>query len=266
MKDTEQAKAYLKQDPLRYMDMLQPLERGEAEVVALREDGVLLYEVPGQLYLLAADSLEAGQALCAGIETMRLAATHDQATGEYLCQRYGREKCQPCTQAAYLGRDPFPLPPGLDIRRLGGGIPPRGGGALPRLLRPGLHPPPAGRRGDARGLSKRGAGGLYRHARRGQRGHAGGLSPLPPQGHRRRAHGFPGQLGVGAGLGALLPDLGGERGLFRPPPPPGLEPVPLPHVLGDGLVTLPHAPPPKIPCSVPKWGAVFLYPPFVNKL
>ena len=119
MKDTEQAKAYLKRDPLRYMDMLQPLERGEAEVVALREDGVLLYEVPGQLYLLAADSLEAGQALCAGIETMRLAATHDQATGEYLRQRYGREKCQPCTQAAYLGRDPFPLPPGLDIRRLG---------------------------------------------------------------------------------------------------------------------------------------------------
>ena len=34
-------------------------------------------------------------------------------------QRYGREKCQPCTQAAYLGRNPFPLPPGLDIRRLG---------------------------------------------------------------------------------------------------------------------------------------------------
>ena len=119
MKDTEQAKAYLKRDPLRYMDMLQPLERGEAEVVALREDGVLLYEVPGQLYLLAADSLEAGQALCAGIETMRLAATHDQATGAYLRQRYGREKCQPCTQAAYLGRDPFPLPPGLDIRQLG---------------------------------------------------------------------------------------------------------------------------------------------------
>lgn len=119
MKDTEQAKAYLKRDPLRYMDMLQPLERGEAEVAALREDGVLLYEVPGQLYLLAADSLEAGQALCAGIETMRLAATHDQATGAYLRQRYGREKCQPCTQAAYLGRDPFPLPPGLDIRRLG---------------------------------------------------------------------------------------------------------------------------------------------------
>ena len=92
MKDTEQAKAYLKRDPLRYMDMLQPLEWGEAEVVALREDGVLLYEVPGQLYLLAADSLEAGQALCAGIETMRLAATHDQATGAYLRQSYGREK------------------------------------------------------------------------------------------------------------------------------------------------------------------------------
>ena len=52
-----QAREYLSRDPLRYVDMLEPVRRGMVEVTALREDGVLLYNVPGELYMLAADSL-----------------------------------------------------------------------------------------------------------------------------------------------------------------------------------------------------------------
>ena len=49
-----QAREYLSRDPLRYVDMLEPVRRGMVEVTALREDGVLLYNVPGELYMLAA--------------------------------------------------------------------------------------------------------------------------------------------------------------------------------------------------------------------
>ena len=56
----QKAREYLERDPLLYMDMLGPLDRGMVEVVSLREDGLLLYNGPGEAFMLAADSLEAG--------------------------------------------------------------------------------------------------------------------------------------------------------------------------------------------------------------
>ena len=72
MDSLRQAQSYLERDPLRYMDMLEPIRRGMVEVAALREDGVLLYNLPGELYMLAADSVESAQALCAGVGEMEL--------------------------------------------------------------------------------------------------------------------------------------------------------------------------------------------------
>ena len=82
MDSLRQAQRYLERDPLRYMDMLEPIRRGMVEVTALREDGVLLYNLPGELYMLAADSVESAQALCAGVEKMELAVAHSRETGE----------------------------------------------------------------------------------------------------------------------------------------------------------------------------------------
>lgn len=119
MNGAEQAKAYLKCDPLRMMDMLDPLERGIMEVVFCRKDGVLLYSPTAELYLLAADDLEAGRALCAGVTAMDLAATHDWETAQFLCKKYGIQKCERCTQAVYLSREPLPVPEEIEIRQLG---------------------------------------------------------------------------------------------------------------------------------------------------
>lgn len=114
-----QAREYLSRDPLRYVDMLEPVRRGMVEVTALREDGVLLYNVPGELYMLAADSLDSCQALCAGVDSMELAVAHSQETGEFLRRRYGIKRCRGCTQAAFLGRE-LPAPSGeVEIRPLG---------------------------------------------------------------------------------------------------------------------------------------------------
>ena len=119
MDSLRQAQSYLERDPLRYMDMLEPIRRGMVEVTALREDGVLLYNLPGELYMLAADSVESAQALCAGVGEMELAVAHSRETGEYLQKRYGIARCQGCTQAAYLGKEPFPAAQDVEIRPLG---------------------------------------------------------------------------------------------------------------------------------------------------
>ena len=115
----QKAREYLERDPLLYMDMLGPLDRGMVEVVSLREDGLLLYNGPGEAFMLAADSLEAGKALCAGVEAMGIATAHDGETGAFLRDQYHLPDLRGCTQAAYLEKEPLPVPPGFEIRPLG---------------------------------------------------------------------------------------------------------------------------------------------------
>lgn len=115
----QKAREYLERDPLLYMDMLGPLDRGMVEVVSLREDGVLLYNGPGEAFMLAADSLEAGKALCAGVDAMKMATVHDWETGAFLRDQYHLPDFRGCTQAAYLEKEPLPVPPGFEIRPLG---------------------------------------------------------------------------------------------------------------------------------------------------
>lgn len=115
----EQALAYLERDPLRMMDMLEPVRRNMVEITACGEEGVLLYVPTAELYLLAADSAEAARELCAGVEKMDLAATHSQETADFLREKYGIKNRDRCTQAVYLGKEPLPVPEGLEIRQLG---------------------------------------------------------------------------------------------------------------------------------------------------
>lgn len=115
----QKSREYLERDPLLYMDMLGPLDRGMVEVVSLREDGLLLYNGPGEAFMLAADSLETGKALCAGVEAMEIATAHDGETGAFLRDQYHLPDLRGCTQAAYLEKEPLPVPPGFEIRPLG---------------------------------------------------------------------------------------------------------------------------------------------------
>ncbi|MGI6254848.1 MAG: GNAT family N-acetyltransferase [Acutalibacter sp.] len=119
MNQLEQARAYLERKPLEHVDMLEPIRRGMVEVTACREDGVLLYNVPGELYMLASDSLQSAEALCREVESMDLVVAHSREAGEYLKERYGIPKCQPCTQAVYEGKDLLPEDSAFEIRTLG---------------------------------------------------------------------------------------------------------------------------------------------------
>ena len=224
MKDTEQAKAYLKRDPLRYMDMLQPLSGARRRSLPCGRTGAVV-RGPRPAVPAGGGQPGAGQALCAGIETMRLpppTTRHRRVPAPAL-----RPGEVPALHPGGLpGRDPFPLPPGLDIRRLGEEYLP----AVVEHYHAFSDPDYIRRRlaaGVMHGAFQNGelAGFIGMHAE----GSVGMLEVFPPyrrRGHRRRAHGFPGQLGVGAGLGALLQIWEGNEASFALHRPPGLEPVP----------------------------------------
>lgn len=116
---TQRALAYLERDPLSMMDMLEPVRRGQAEIKGVREDGVLLYDIPSKTYMLAAESRAAGDVLCAGVEEPYLFVAHDRENAEFFREKFGFGRAQECWPAAYLEKTPLPVPGDLDIRQLG---------------------------------------------------------------------------------------------------------------------------------------------------
>ena len=109
----QKAREYLERDPLLYMDMLGPLDRGMVEVVSLREDGLLLYNGPGEAFMLAADSLEAGKALCAAWRPWRLPQPTTGRRGPSSGTSITCRICGAAPRRPIWKKSPFPCPRGL---------------------------------------------------------------------------------------------------------------------------------------------------------
>ena len=56
MSDLERARAYLSRDRLHHIDMLEILRRGSADMLHVREDGVLLHDTGCGGWYTAADT------------------------------------------------------------------------------------------------------------------------------------------------------------------------------------------------------------------
>lgn len=181
MDSLRQAQSYLERDPLRYMDMLEPIRRGMVEVTALREDGVLLYNLPGELYMLAADSVESAQALCAGVGEMELGRGPQPGDRGVSAKAVWHRRCPGLHPGGLPGEGALSGGPGCGDTPLGPGGLLRGLCELPLLLRPQVHPGAAGRR-VMRGAFAQGQllGFIGMHSE----GSVGMLEVLPP--YRRR--------------------------------------------------------------------------------
>lgn len=110
---------YLERDRLLHMDMLEPIRRGQAEILKAGPGGVLIYETRSRTHMLSAESLEAGKALCCRVEQPYLFVAHDRENAEYFRGKYGFQTAQECWAAAYLGNVALPVPGDIEIRRLG---------------------------------------------------------------------------------------------------------------------------------------------------
>lgn len=101
---------YLKKDPVHHVDMLQPIRRGTADIVAADVNGVLLREKASQIYLLTAKTAQDAARFMEHINGTRLMAVHQGHSIEEASKRFGLEQTMCCYQAAWL----HPMPPSLE--------------------------------------------------------------------------------------------------------------------------------------------------------
>ena len=106
----EAALAYLNQNKLLFMNMLEVLRRGSAEVLYAGADGVLLYDRLVEGHLLAADSPAALERILPLMAGCRILIGHQLWCKDALAARFGFREEQICHQAAWLDAEPPALP------------------------------------------------------------------------------------------------------------------------------------------------------------
>ena len=99
----EAALAYLSRNKLRYVDMLEPLRRGSAELLYAGADGVLLYDREVEAHMLAAvdpAALEKMLPLMAGGDRL---VGHQLWYQDALAAPFGLEGVEPLAKDALAG-------------------------------------------------------------------------------------------------------------------------------------------------------------------
>ncbi len=120
MDERERAVAYLERDRPRYLNCLEVLRRGSAELLLFREDGLLLHDRESGAYLITAESPPAAEAMLARIpQGSELCMAHQDWYLPALRARMGRGGGMICHQAAWMGENPpEPAPFSGELRLL----------------------------------------------------------------------------------------------------------------------------------------------------
>lgn len=103
MDDKEKALIYLKKDYLANINIVEPILRGTADILAVSDKGVLAYERKAELHLISSETEEAGIELLKVLETAEIFNVGRNAPLEYLMNKYGFNTAIECYQCAYLG-------------------------------------------------------------------------------------------------------------------------------------------------------------------
>lgn len=152
----ETALAFLNRNRLLYLDMLEPIRRGTAELLYTGDDGVLLYDRLAEAHMLGADTPQALERMLPLMEGCTILTGHQLWYKDRLAARFGLTCEQICYQAAWLEETP-PRPPALRRGAAAAGpvLGPLGLRPLqPRLRRGGIYGGSHGP-GDAGGLCGR---------------------------------------------------------------------------------------------------------------
>ena len=106
----ERARAWLERDRVLYANMLEVLRRGSADALAVEEGGILLHDTGCGAWMLAAEP-EAAEALLDRVPAgCDLFVGHDMAYFDLARARFGLPEQEICWSAAYLDKDPLPIP------------------------------------------------------------------------------------------------------------------------------------------------------------
>ena len=118
MNREQAAIAYLQQEPLWHMDMLEALNRGRGEVVYFEGQTVLIRrkERP-DFYLLTAEGPASAEAAFAGLRTPWCVMARGPGVTERMEEQFGMARTLTCTNVAYLKKERLAWDcPGLVIR------------------------------------------------------------------------------------------------------------------------------------------------------
>lgn len=115
----ETALAFLNRNKLLYLDMMEPIRRGSAELLYTAADGVLLYDRLAEAHMLGADSRQALDRMLPLMEGCDILTGHQLWYKEELAARFSLKTEQICRQAAWMeDAPPAPLPFGGELRLL----------------------------------------------------------------------------------------------------------------------------------------------------
>lgn len=119
MSRRDKALARLGKNRLLYLDMLEVLRRGTAQVVWAEEGGVLLYDPPSEVWFVDADTPAVLDRFLPLMEGCTILTGHQLWYKDRLAAHFGFHTEQICYQSAWLGdRPPVPRPFGGELRRL----------------------------------------------------------------------------------------------------------------------------------------------------
>ena len=115
----ETALARLSGNRLLYLDMLEVLRRGTAQIRRAGPDGVLLYDRLAEAHMLGADSRQALDRMLPLMAGCDILTGHQLWYKEELAARFSLKTEQICRQAAWMeDAPPAPLPFGGELRLL----------------------------------------------------------------------------------------------------------------------------------------------------
>lgn len=116
---TGRALEYLKKDKLLHMDMIEDIRRGQAQILALLPEGVILKDCVSGVYMVTAENKDAGERLLSAADRKaELFTCHQAFLADSVRDRFGKKEINACWQTVYTRKTPFMPEPGLEIRQL----------------------------------------------------------------------------------------------------------------------------------------------------
>lgn len=110
---------YLMKNPLLHMGIIEPINRGTAEILYAGTDGVLIKEQKSNAYMISVNNLEKGQELIEGIAECNIITAHQRYMVEYIADKFGLTCKLECVQAVYDNKSKLNVKEDLEIRKLG---------------------------------------------------------------------------------------------------------------------------------------------------
>src|SRR5690554_2011268 len=101
---TEEVIEILSQNILLHMDMIDSLQKGVADILSVSDQGVLLYNRPGECYMISSENESVADELIDMITAADLITVHQDFYREKLQNKFALKQRMDCLHALYLSK------------------------------------------------------------------------------------------------------------------------------------------------------------------